>query len=84
MTRYQTSFIRIAQVAMIATFAVIAVGFLASRAASAHCDGLHGPVVTAAPKALETGDVNQVLIWVRPQDDDEIKKDLRKRLPSAS
>ena len=28
MTRYQTSFIRIAQVAMIATFAVIAVGFI--------------------------------------------------------
>ena len=30
----------------------------------AHCDGMDGPVVTAAEQALETGDVNLVLIWV--------------------
>ena len=30
----------------------------------AHCDGMDGPVVTAAKQALETGDVNLVLIWV--------------------
>ncbi len=29
--------------------------------ALAHCDGLDGPVVTAAGKALETGDVKLVL-----------------------
>ena len=74
MTRYRTSSIRVARVAVIVIFAVIAIGFLSSRAASAHCDGLDGPVVTAAQRALETGDVNPVLIWVRPQDDDEIKK----------
>ena len=74
MTSYRTSSIRVARVAIIVIFAVIAIGFLSSRAASAHCDGLDGPVVTAAQRALETGDVNPVLIWVRPQDDDEIKK----------
>jgi len=74
MTSYRTSSIRVARVAVIVIFAVIAIGFLSSRAASAHCDGLDGPVVTAAQRALETGDVNPVLIWVRPQDDDEIKK----------
>lgn len=74
MTKYRTSSIRVARVAMIVIFAVIAIGFLSSRAATAHCDGLDGPVVTAAQRALETGDVNPVLIWVRPQDDDEIKK----------
>ena len=32
--------------------------------ALAHCDGMDGPVVKAAQKALEAGDVNLVLIWV--------------------
>ena len=73
MMKHQTSSARMARVALIAALAVIAVGFLAVRAASAHCDGLDGPVVKAAQKALQTGDVNQVLIWVRPQDEDEIK-----------
>jgi len=31
----------------------------------AHCDGLDGPVVKAARKALETNKVNLVLIWVQ-------------------
>ena len=34
---------------------------LAPTAALAHCDGLDGPVVTAARKALESGNVNLVL-----------------------
>jgi hypothetical protein len=40
----------------------------------AHCDGLDGPVITAAKKALETGDVTLVLIWVQKKDEGEIKK----------
>lgn len=40
--------------------------------ARAHCDTLDGPVVQAARKALETGKVNPVLAWVRPQDEAEI------------
>lgn len=39
----------------------------------AHCDGLDGPVVTAARKALETRNVNLVLIWVRKDDEAEIR-----------
>ena len=31
-----------------------------------------GPVVKAAQQALETGDVNLVLLWVRPEDKPEI------------
>ncbi|MBI4290233.1 MAG: hypothetical protein HY661_01985 [Betaproteobacteria bacterium] len=38
-----------------------------------HCDGLDGPVVTQARKALETGNVNRVLPWVRSDDEDEIR-----------
>ncbi len=41
--------------------------------ASAHCDGLDGPVVTAARRALEAGDPNPVLIWVRPGDEAEVR-----------
>ena len=38
-----------------------------------HCDTLDGPVVTLARKALETGNVNHVLPWVRPEDEPEIR-----------
>lgn len=39
-----------------------------------HCDGMDGPVVTTAKKALETGNVGLVLPWVRAQDEPEIRK----------
>jgi hypothetical protein len=38
-----------------------------------HCDGMDGPVVTAARKALDTGNVNLVLIWVQKADEAEVK-----------
>jgi hypothetical protein len=40
---------------------------------AAHCDSMDGPVVKAAEKALETGNINLVLVWVRPQDEPEIR-----------
>lgn len=69
-------------VAEISTFVVLAlvvVGSFAVRA-FAHCDGLDGPVVKAAQRALQTGDVNPVLIWVKPQDEAEIKKTFEETL----
>jgi hypothetical protein len=47
---------------------------------SAHCDTMDGPVVKAAQKALETGDVNLVLIWVQPNDESAIKDAFNKTL----
>jgi hypothetical protein len=38
-----------------------------------HCDGMDGPVVTLARKALEAGNVNLVLPWVREEDEPEIR-----------
>ncbi len=38
-----------------------------------HCDGLDGPVVTLARKALEARNVNLVLPWVRQEDEAEIR-----------
>ena len=40
---------------------------------SAHCDTLDGPVVSAARKALDTGDINLVLAWTQKSDDKEIR-----------
>ena len=39
-----------------------------------HCDGLDGPVVTLARKALDAGNVNLVLPWVRNDDEAEIRR----------
>jgi hypothetical protein len=46
----------------------------------AHCDGLDGPVVKAAQIALETGNVNLVLIWVHKQDEAKIKEAFERTL----
>ena len=40
----------------------------------AHCDGLDGPVVKDAKKALKTENVNLVLIWVQEKDENEIRR----------
>lgn len=42
--------------------------------ALAHCDGLDGPVVTAARQALEKNEVSPVLVWVQKQDEPAIRK----------
>jgi len=39
-----------------------------------HCDTMDGPVVTAAKRALDTGNVNRVLIWVPEGAEPEIRK----------
>ena len=42
--------------------------------AFAHCDGMDGPVVKAAQKALGTGNVSLVLIWVQEKDAPELRR----------
>jgi hypothetical protein len=55
--------------------AVAGLGFLALTPARAlaHCDGLDGPVVRAAQRALETRNPALVLIWVQEKDEPEIR-----------
>jgi hypothetical protein len=57
----------------IGALGVLAVAVFGVQVALAHCDGLDGPVVKAARKALQTGNVNLVLIWVQPKDEAEIR-----------
>jgi hypothetical protein len=46
----------------------------------AHCDTLDGPVIVAARKALDKGDVNLVLHWVNQESEPEIKSSFAKTL----
>lgn len=51
---------------------VLLISFL-TNVTFAHCDSMEGPVVKASKKALETGNINYVLIWVKPEDEGEVK-----------
>jgi hypothetical protein len=56
--------------------AVLAFGGV--EGAQAHCDTLDGPVVAAARKALDTNNVNLVLVWVQKNDEADIKGQFQK------
>jgi hypothetical protein len=55
------------------TAVAIALLGLTPARALAHCDGLDGPVVKAAQRALETRNPALVLIWVQEKDEREIQ-----------
>lgn len=59
---------------------VLTLTFPAPGRVFAHCDGMDGPVIKAAQKALEAGDVNQVLIWVQKKDEAETTKAFQRTL----
>lgn len=48
--------------------------------AGAHCDTLDGPVVKAAQKSLDAGNVNFTLIWVPEENETQIKEAFNKTL----
>jgi len=58
----------------IAAALTMAASIFIATPAAAHCDGLDGPVVAAARKALASGDPNPVLIWVQPKDEAEVRR----------
>ena len=49
------------------------IALLVPRPATAHCDGLDGPVVKAAQRALDTRNPAFALIWVQAKDEPEIR-----------
>lgn len=66
--------------ALVVILFFLVASFVSPRQVSAHCDTLDGPVVNAARKALNTENVNYVLIWVKPENEDEIRKALRRAM----
>jgi hypothetical protein len=67
---------RLAALALIAAAALLALPDIAR----AHCDGLDGPVVKAAQRALAEGNVNLVLIWAQKEDEVELRHAFEKTL----
>ena len=64
-----------------AALATVSLALLfAAGPASAHCDGEDGPVIKSAQQALDSGNVNRVLIWVQPSDEAQIKHAFHKAL----
>jgi hypothetical protein len=63
-----------------AALAALALQFGAVRDADAHCDTMSGPVISAARAALESGDVNLVLIWVQPDDEPALRAEFDRAL----
>lgn len=59
---------------MLFTAFLVILGIVVTAPVSAHCDTMDGPVVKAAQEALETGNVNLVLIWVQEKDEAQIKE----------
>lgn len=60
--------------------AVVLSVVFSSSLAQAHCDTLDGPVVQAAQKALQAGDVTPVLRWVTEKDEAQLKTAFSKTL----
>lgn len=63
-----------------AVTAISAALLFAAGPAFAHCDGLDGPVIKSARQALDSGNVNRVLIWVQHTDEAQIKDAFRKAI----
>jgi Family of unknown function (DUF6448) len=83
MKRVPTATVVIALIALdlVAAWLTGADGWLTAPGAGAlllfgigHCDGVDGPVVSLARRALDAGNVNLVLPWVRAQDEAEIRE----------
>ena len=72
MTTVRSSFFFLAVVTAILLFA--------PARASAHCDMLNGPVVTAARIALQRGDVTPALKWVKQTEEPEVRDAFRQTM----
>lgn len=57
---------------------------VSSLKVDAHCDGLDGPVIKAADKALGSGNINYVLIWVNEKSEGELKKEFNNALKART
>ena len=70
---------RSSQIILLASV-LVGAGMMFPQNARAHCDTMDGPVVLAAKAALESKDVTPVLMWVKKDDEAEIKAVFAKTL----
>jgi len=64
----------------IVVLAALAAALALPAPARAHCDTLDGPVVSAARLALQRGDIQPVLKWVKPEAESELRAAFQKTL----
>lgn len=62
---------------VVAAFSTVAAAAWTAPA-QAHCDTLDGPVVSAGRRALDSGNVNLVLVWVQKDDEKDIRDAFQK------
>lgn len=62
------------------TAAALAWAATSASPAFAHCDTLDGPVVAAARKALDTGNINHALVWIKKNDETVVRSVFDKAL----
>lgn len=65
---------------VVSAAAALACLLLGPAEARAHCDSLDGPVVKAAQRALDSRNVTEVLVWVRPSDEAEVRETFQRAL----
>ena len=81
-TNFATPFLYI--LAVFSTILLLGAGLV-----FAHCDTMDGPIIKSAQKALESGDIDLVLMWVQKKDEAELKqafqkaREVRKLNPAA-
>lgn len=65
---------------LLALLIVFEILFFRGIRAEAHCDTLNGPVVKAAQKALETGEITPLLKWIPVDDEETLRETFRHTL----
>ena len=60
------------------TAIVAAIVLMGAGLVFAHCDTMDGPIIKTAQKALETGDVSLVLMWIQKMDEAELTQAFKK------
>lgn len=64
-----TNFVTTTVTSVTVVFAILLMG---AGFVFAHCDTMDGPIIKTAQKALETGDVKLVLMWIQKKDEAEL------------
>jgi hypothetical protein len=64
---------------LIGIIVLLAILLIHDRVA-AHCDTMDGPVVKAAVRALEKGDVTPVLQWIKMENENEVSLAFKRTL----
>jgi len=58
---------------LIAPLIILSLLILSTNVTFAHCDTMDGPVIKDAKNAIAKNNINYVLKWIQPQDENELK-----------